>query len=166
MYGVKIKSFPVHPGSGPRAQHNHSDHSENTNTHTNKVIQFRTANPTLPLEGRAASEQELQQSTFCPDRELEYMRITPLGFIYNRPGLLSAVCCKPPLLTHNVLMSTAEGEAAQVLKEEIISLLSKRAPSQAPFEPVDLKLDPLKIALLLALSTARQVSELSCTVSS
>ncbi len=121
--GVKINKFPVHPGSGPRAQK-----CLKIKTHTKpQLLNSELQSPDPPLDDAAAPlEDEGYSGPLSAHAESCACAVHPWVLSSIMRGYCVQFAVKPPVF-NSVLKSAAEGESAQVLEEEIASLLKKRA---------------------------------------
>ncbi|KAI2645853.1 Transposon Ty3-G Gag-Pol polyprotein [Labeo rohita] len=129
--GVKIKKFPVHPGSGPRAQR-----GLKIKTHIKpKLLNSELQSPAPPLDGAAAPLVGMGCSgpLAVQAESWRACAVHPWVLSTIMRGYRLQFAVKPPVF-NSVLMSAAEGKSAQVLEEEIASLLRKRAIRVVPPE--------------------------------
>ncbi|KAI2661669.1 enzymatic polyprotein [Labeo rohita] len=128
---VKIKKFPVHPGSGPRAQR-----GLKIKTHIKpKLLNSELQSPAPPLDGAAAPLVGMGCSgpLAVQAESWRAFAVHPWVLSTIMRGYQLQFAVKPPVF-NSVLMSAAEGKSAQVLEEEIASLLRKRAIRVVPPE--------------------------------
>nr|XP_055040043.1 uncharacterized protein LOC129427314 [Misgurnus anguillicaudatus] len=134
-----IKSVPVHPGNAPRAQQCSNikikSHIKIKTQMTMNLSVSELQSPALPLDGATAPlvNESFSGPLAVQSANWRACAVHPWVLSTIKRGYRLQFAVKPPRFS-KILMSTAEGASAQVLEEEINSLLSKRAIRVVPPE--------------------------------